>query len=329
MTVHDPVAAGLAGSPFLIIDGALATELESRGADLHDPLWSAKVLLEQPELIRRVHEDYFRAGADIVITASYQAHAAGFERRGIPAERVPGLLRQTVQLAQQARESFLAASGGEAGPASHRRIRPLVAASVGPYGAALADGSEYRGHYALDDAQLAQFHRPRIEALVSAQPDLLACETLPSLREALVLARLLRELPGVGAWISFACRDGMHTCEGQDLADCARVLDGFAQVLAIGVNCTAPAHVPSLLKRLRLGTHKPLLAYPNSGERYDAVSKRWQPDTAAGVSGGFAAQAVTWYDAGARLIGGCCRTTPDDIRAVRQRLSAHLESRCA
>lgn len=318
MNAPDPISTGLSERRFLIIDGALATELERRGADLRDPLWSAKVLLEQPELIRRVHLDYLIAGADIVITSSYQAHWAGFERRGIPVHRVPGLLRQTVELAQQAREEFLADRATSEQP----RGKPLIAASVGPYGAALADGSEYRGGYGLSDTELAAFHRPRIEALLSAAPDLLACETLPSLREALVLARLLGEFPGSGAWISFSCRDGALTCEGQDIAECARALNDFPQVLAVGVNCTAPEHVPALLERLRAHTAKPLLAYPNSGERYDAVSKRWLGAGRSSGSSHFATQARSWYAAGARLIGGCCRTTPDDIRCVREHLCA-------
>lgn len=313
MIVPDPIARGLSASPCLIIDGALATELERRGADLRDPLWSARVLLEQPELIRAVHRDYFLAGADIAITASYQANQAGFERRGIAASRVPELMRLSVELAQQARAQFLAEQ--PAAPA----CPPLVAASIGPYGAALADGSEYRGGYALSDEQLADFHRPRIAALLAASPDLLACETIPSLREAQVLARLLQEFPGIGAWMSFSCRDGVHTCEGQDVADCAQALDAFPGILAVGVNCTAPGHVSSLLARMRARTRRPLLAYPNSGEQYDARDKRWHGSCAPGD---FAARALTWAQAGASLIGGCCRTTPEDIRAVRQSLRA-------
>ncbi len=314
MAIQNPIAQALSQRPYLVLDGALATELERRGADLNDPLWSAKVLLEQPELIRQVHFDYFAAGADVATTASYQAHAAGFARRGIAAGQVPQLLAQAVQLARAAREDYLRTA-----PAAARR--PLVAASVGPYGAALADGSEYRGDYALDDQELAAFHRPRLAALLAAGPDLLACETLPSLREALVLARLLSEFPGSCAWISFSCQDGSRTCEGQDVAECARALDAFAQVAAIGINCTAPAHVPSLLQRLRAHSAKPLLAYPNSGERYDAGAKRWHAQ-AGDHPTEFAAQACTWHAAGARLIGGCCRTTPADIRAIREQLAA-------
>lgn len=326
MSTNNPLVTALAGRACLILDGALATELERRGADLNDPLWSARLLLEAPELIRQVHYDYFVAGADVAITASYQASAEGFARRGIGLERAAQLWRQSVSLAQAARDEFMGHSA-----MTGNRVRPLVAASVGPYGAALADGSEYQGNYRLDDAALAAFHRPRLTALLAAGPDLLACETLPSLREALVLARMLREFPSSCAWMSFACRDGRHTCEGQDIGECARALQDFPQVVAVGVNCTAPAHVPALLRRLRSHTGKVLLAYPNSGERYDAATRQWggrapdaRPMPDANPTSGvvFASQACGWYRAGARLIGGCCRTTPADIRAVRENLAA-------
>jgi len=272
-----------------------------------------------------VHGEYFQAGADVAITASYQASYEGFARRGLSSADATSLLQQTVRLAAAAREDYLASLPAEASAAD---ARPLIAASIGPYGAALADGSEYRGHYTLDDAALAKFHAPRLAALLAAGPDLLACETIPSLREALVLARLLAQYPTACAWISFACRDGTHTCEGQDLAECARALDDFGEIAAIGVNCTAPEHVPSLLRRLRAHTDRPLLAYPNSGERYDAATKRWSGSTrtdtrmhTGATAPGFAAQAREWYAAGARLIGGCCRTTPGHIRAIRETLS--------
>jgi homocysteine S-methyltransferase len=302
----DPIARFLEGSPVIILDGALATELERRGADLDDPLWSAKILLERPELIRDVHRDYFAAGADVATSASYQASMEGFARHGIDAQGAAALMRESVALACAAREHFWAVESNRVG-----RRRPLVAASVGPYGAMLADGSEYRGGYAADDEALARHHRPRLAALAGSGADLLAFETLPSLREALVLARLLGEFPGTFAWLSFSCRDGLHTSEGDDIGDCVARLRGFAQVIAVGINCTAPRHVAALLGRMR-AADQPLLAYPNSGECYDAGTRRWRG------SGGFAAgDAQEWYHAGARLIGGCCRTTPDHIRALR------------
>lgn len=311
----DPLARMLQETPLMVLDGALATELERRGCDLDDPLWSAKVLLENPELIAAVHTDYFEAGADCAITASYQASVEGFRRRGLTTEQALGLIRRSVSLARDARDRFWEDPGHRVG-----RPKPLVAASVGPYGAFLADGSEYRGDYPLTEDQLAAFHRPRLRALVEAGADLLACETIPCLREAAALVRLLGEFPHVHAWISFSARDGEHLCSGEPLDEGARWLDGQAQVAAVGINCTAPRHVAALIGVLRRNCGKPVVVYPNSGEAYDAGTRTW---SGAARPGDFGLRAKEWFQAGAQLIGGCCRTTPEDIRAVA-RLRASL-----
>jgi homocysteine S-methyltransferase len=310
----NPIAQFLTQQPLMLLDGALATELERRGADLHDALWSAKVLMEQPNLIRLVHRDYFEAGADVAITASYQANFDAFAHRGIDAIRAAQYLRDSVKLAAQAREEFWAVPANRSG-----RLLPLIAASIGPYGAMLADGSEYRGHYDRSDVELMNFHRPRLEVLTQCGADVLACETMPSLREALVLARLLAEFPNALAWISFACMDEAHTCEGQRIAECVSRLNDFPQIVSVGVNCTRPEYIPSLLRLMRDQTDKPLLVYPNSGEHYDARARQW---TGVADDGALAEQARGWYELGARLIGGCCRTTPADIRAIRAWASA-------
>ncbi len=310
--MNDPVAAFLAARSCLVLDGALATELQRRGADLADPLWSAKCLLEHPALIRAVHRDYFAAGADVATTATYQASFEGFARRAIAPREAAELMRAAVALACAARDEFWRTAAGTPG-----RRRPLVAASVGPYGAMLADGSEYRGRYAVDEGVLEAFHRPRLAVLAAAGADLLACETIPELREARVLARLIGELPGVAAWISFSCRDGTHTCGGDDFGDCMAEFAAHAQVVATGVNCSAPEHVDSLLEHARGRTHKPLLVYANSGEAYDATHKCW---TGAAQVIPLAARAAGWRARGARLIGGCCRTTPQDIAHLRAAL---------
>jgi homocysteine S-methyltransferase len=308
--MHDPIHSFLALRPLMVLDGALATELERRGADLNDPLWSAKCLIERPELIREVHFDYLRAGADVATTATYQATFEGFARRGINSRDASHLMCSAVSLAISARDEFWRAESNRSG-----RLRPLVAASIGPYGAMLADGSEYRGRYALDDAALADFHRPRLSVMARAGADLLAFETIPSLREARVLADLLQEFPDLCAWVSFSCMDGARNCEGEDIRECAAALQRYPQIAAVGVNCTSPQYVAPLLRRMRGGCDKPLLAYPNSGERYDASSREWR---GAGDPLEFGAQARLWYAAGARLIGGCCRTGPSDIRSVKQ-----------
>jgi len=307
--MQQPIEGFLAAQPALILDGALATELERRGADLVDPLWSAKLLIENPALIQAVHRDYFAAGADVATTATYQATFAGFMGRGLQRDAAAGLLREAVALAVAARDEFWSVATNRTG-----RRRPLVAASIGPYGAMLADGSEYRGHYAASDATLRAFHAPRLELLARSGADLLACETLPCLREALILAELLRDYAPLSAWIGFSCQDESRNCEGEDVAVCVAALEAFDQVAAVGVNCTAPQFVTGLLLRMGSATDKPLLAYPNSGERYDPHAKRWCSGTSAPR---FAAQAVEWRGAGARLIGGCCRTTPADIAEIR------------
>jgi len=304
----NPIAERLAIQPFIVLDGALATELERRGIDLRDPLWSARCLIESPDAIRAVHMDYFRAGADVATTATYQATFQGFERRGIGRDRAERLLRDAVALASAARDEFWADPSNR-----QSRSRPFVAASIGPYGAMLADGSEYRGRYAVSDRELADFHRPRLEVLAQSGAELIACETVPCLREALVLARLLQEFPAVSAWISFSCLDGTCNSQGEQISDCAAALCGHDQLAALGVNCTPPRYVTELLQRMRERADKPLLAYPNSGESYDARLNRWTGSAdGAGISG----HVRDWYRAGARLIGGCCRSTPEDIRKI-------------
>jgi homocysteine S-methyltransferase len=305
----DLLSRSLGALPFLVLDGALATELERRGADLKDPLWSAKILLERPAMIQAVHLDYFLAGADIATTATYQATFEGFGRRGITGREAEEFMRRAVTLARAAREIFWSDPNHRSG-----RPMPIIAASVGPYGAMLADGSEYRGRYSVSDAELAEFHRPRLAVLAGAGADLIACETVPCLREALVLARLMREFPALPAWISFSCRDGASDALGEDIAECAAALDGFSQIAALGVNCTSPRYVSALLRRMRERTAKPLVAYPNSGQTYDPITKRW---SGAAMEASLAVGARTWYQEGARLIGGCCGTTPADIAALR------------
>lgn len=311
MAMH-PLDPFLESQPALILDGGLATELETRGEDLDDPLWSAKVLLERPERIRRVHHDYLAAGADCVTSASYQASFEGFARRGLSRDKARALFQASVDLAREARDGFWAVPGHREG-----RHRPLVAASVGPYGAYLADGSEFRGDYDLGLDELTEFHRERFEALSRSGADLLALETVPSCVEAQALARLLESTPGPPAWMSFSCRDGRHISDGTPLRDVAAELDGCRRLVAVGVNCTAPRHVASLLRSVRGATGKLLVAYPNSGERYDVEGKAWRP-------GGDEAEPVEacreWLDQGARLIGGCCRTSPATIRAMRRKL---------
>ena len=291
-----------------IIDGAMATELEARGCDLNDDLWSARVLLEQPELIRAVHLDYFNAGADIAITASYQATVDGFAKRGLSREQALDLMKKSVLLAQEARDEFWAKEENRVG-----RVRPLIAGSVGPYGAYLADGSEYRGDYNLSEDELIAFHRPRVEALIASGADLLACETIPCGIEARALIRLLAEIPNASAWFTFTAKDGEHISNGERIADIAAFLDAKPQAVAIGINCTSPLYIPALVREIKKVTSKPIIVYPNSGEYYSAVTNSWHGETS---SDKFGLQSQEWFENGATLIGGCCRTTPGHIHEV-------------
>lgn len=301
----------LAQRDCLLLDGALATELEARGFDLADPLWSARVLMEAPQAIARLHLDYLQAGADIITTSSYQASFEGFVRRGLDRQQAAGLMQLSVDLALQARQRFMADQPEGA-------TAPLVAASVGPYGAMLADGSEYRGDYGLSVAQLMDFHRPRLAVLAASGADLLACETIPCPQEAEALARLLeQEFPATPAWISFSCRDAEHVWQGERLADCMAMLDAVPQVVALGVNCTDPLLLEALLVQAASVTSRPLLAYPNSGEHWDTERHCWQGSASVA---GFVALAQCWRAAGARLIGGCCRTGPAHIAALGRSL---------
>ena len=290
----------------VVLDGGLATELEALGHDLGDALWSARLLRDDPGAVRRVHRAYLEAGADCIVAASYQATLDGFRRAGAPPAEAERLLLLAPALARRERDAFPARGA-------------LVATSVGPYGAARADGSEYTGAYDLDEAGLREWHRERFELLAGGGGDLLACETIPSSAEARALAQLLRETPGACAWFSFSCRDGARISDGTPIAECAALLDPLDQVAAVGVNCTPPAYLTSLIAEIRRATAKPVVVYPNSGERYDAASRRWVGERAPG---GFADAARRWRDAGARLVGGCCRTGPEHVRQLRKALLA-------
>lgn len=285
----------------IILDGGLASELERRGADLRDPLWSAKLLIDNPDLIRQVHEDYFAAGADVGTSASYQASFLGFASRGVTPKQAADLMRLSVRLVREARD----------------RVKPAgkVAASIGCYGAFLADGSEYRGDYDLSADELVDWHRPRLETLLGENPYYLACETIPCLAEAEALARLVDEY-GTPAWISFSCRDG-KLASGESFADAIALVAAAKNVIAVGVNCVPPETVDSLLRTARPLTAKPLIAYPNSGGVWNADTKSWGPGE---TPLDWAAAAVRWRDAGAAFIGGCCRTTPETIGRIANAL---------
>jgi len=309
---RDPLAALLAGGLVVVIDGGLATELEAEGHDLRDRLWSARLLADEPEAIVGAHLAYFRAGARVAITASYQATFEGFAARGLDHDAAAALLRRSVDLAAEARARYrIERASADPGPL-------LVAVSVGPYGAHLADGAEYRGRYGLDRRALRDFHRDRLRVLWSAGPDILACETIPDIVEVRALADLVDEA-AAPAWLTLSCADGGHLRDGTPVEEAAAVAATTPGFVAVGVNCTAPEHVEELVTRIAATTAKPIVVYPNSGEGWDTGAGRWLPATGPDVD---AASARRWVAAGARLVGGCCRVGPGRIRELAAALGS-------
>jgi homocysteine S-methyltransferase len=284
----------------VVLDGGMSTALELAGHDLSDALWSARLLVDDPDAVRAAHLAFYRAGAEVAITASYQVSFEGFARRGIGPEETVRLLRTSVQLARSA--------------ASEVDGPRWVAASVGPYGAMLADGSEYRGRYGLSREELVRFHRPRVEALAEAGADVLAVETIPDVDEAEAVLEVVRG-SGVPAWLSYSVR-GDRTCAGQPIAEAFAAVSGVDEVIAVGVNCCSPDDVENAVAVAHKVTGLPVVAYPNSGEEWDPRRREWTGD-----GSGFAAQAGSWAGAGAGLVGGCCRTGPDAISVLARELT--------
>ena len=280
----------------VVLDGGLGTLLESHGHDLSSSLWSARLLIEDPAAIRRAHAEYFGAGARVAITSSYQVSYTGLDAAGMSRSEVDAVLARSVELAQQAREDS-GLSPDEA----------WVAASVGPYGAARADGSEYTGDYGLDVTQLRAWHRPRLQALAAASPDAIAIETVPSLAE---LEAVCRELEGLGvpAWASVTIADG-RLRSGDPLAEAFALAASAPEVVAVGVNCCDVSEVSDALTEL--ARTRPGVVYPNSGEVWHADSREW-----SGAASAIASNAWEWVAAGARLVGGCCRVGPDQIAEI-------------
>lgn len=316
MSTDDPFDPFVDDHGCVILDGGLSTALETWGYALDDRLWSAALLRDAPDAIIAAHRAYLDAGADVVTTASYQASILGFVSWGLSEGQAADMLQRSSRLALVARDGHHAPG----------RPRPLVAASIGPYGAYLADGSEYDGRYeGVSRGELEHFHAERLEILADSGVDLLACETLPSLREADVLLELLRDLtPSPPAWMSFSCGDGGHLHDGTPVEEAARLAGGTDRVVAVGVNCTAPRYVPELVRRIRSVYERHVVVYPNSGERYDAGTGTWsdpvEVDPAA--SPAWLASVLEARSAGADILGGCCRVGPEGIAELRRRVAA-------
>ena len=278
------------------IDGGLSGELEKRGHDLSDKLWSARLLRDAPEAIAQVHQDYVNSGGRVLITASYQASRMGFVATGMTADQADDLMRLSISLAKD-----VAAKAPE---------KVWVAASVGPYGAVLGGGQEYVGNYGVAHVVLVKFHRERIAVLASAKPDLFACETIPDLDEVRALVEVLADYPDIPAWITMSAQDGNSTCAGQGIGHLAELVSKTPSVVAVGVNCTKPEFVTSLLRQLATKTSLPLVVYPNAGRVWDGLNMCWIGEGHDTLPKQIVSE---WVKAGAKLIGGCCGLGPDAI----------------
>ncbi|KAH7138119.1 Homocysteine S-methyltransferase [Dendryphion nanum] len=321
MPPQSPFLARLQSSTPVILDGGLATHLETLGADLSGSLWSASLLTTNPSLIARTHRDFYAAGADIAITTTYQASVPGLVKHlGVSEEEANGLIVKSVELAREERDAHVSKTrnGSESG-AQGKEL--WIAGSVGPYGAFLADGSEYRGDYKLSISEFKDFHRGRIDALLrpGSRVDVLAIETIPSFDETRALVDLLAtEFPEAVSWVTFTLRDEKHISDGTPVEEVIKLLEASEQVVAVGVNCVPEEMALGALEVLKGLTRSPLVVYPNSGETWNAEKREWEGERKSGER--LAERVRDWWTAGARLIGGCCRTTPEDIKIIAETL---------
>jgi homocysteine S-methyltransferase len=303
----EPFESLVQDKEIIILDGALGTQLEARGANLKNGLWSASLLKTHPELIKEVHIDYLKAGADIISTAGYQASLPAFIKNKYKKEEGLELIHRSVKIAVQARDEFRILY-------PQIRKRPLIAASMGPYGAYLADGSEYHGNYGIDKQELLKFHTQGLEILGDTEADMIAFETIPSLLEAQAIIEALSYFPKIHAWISFSCQNESLVSHGESIEECIREIQISKQLVAMGINCTSPEYIEILIRKIRPLTQKWIMAYPNKGDIYDPNQKEWsnRPQSLH-----FKELSQKWFEAGARIIGGCCGTTPENIQEIQ------------
>ena len=284
-------------SPVVVLDGGLSTQLERHGADFSGRLWTGKALLEKPDVVERAHRDFVDAGAAIISTASYQVSRSGFSAEGLTASDADLALTRSVEIAR-------AATAG---------TDVKVAASVGPYGATLHDGSEYRGNYGVDQGTLEVFHRERIAVLAAATPDYFAVETIPEITEARALVAVLADFPEIPVWVSFSCGDDAHLVSGEPIEDAARVVAVLPQIVAIGMNCVPPENVAPLARRIASVTDTPIISYPNRGGQWDSATNTWSGQTPKTLAQWW----PQWHAAGVTFVGGCCGHDATAIAQLR------------
>jgi homocysteine S-methyltransferase len=292
--------------PFIVLDGALATELELMNFDLSNGLWSAKVLYENPSAIKKVHRNYLDAGADCIITASYQATITGFVSKGYTSQQAEDIIKFSVKLAKDTIDEYLYED-------NERILKPFVAGSAGSYGAYLANGSEYRGDYKLSKKEYISFHKRRVELLIEAGSDIIAFETLPRLDEAAAVLEMMEEFKNHFCWIVFSAKDNSKISDGELFTDCVKELNGFDSLAAVGINCSSPSVIKPLISDAMEYTGKPMIVYPNSGEVFNIKCSCWK-----GLKDNLYIGDLTreWYESGAKIIGGCCQIGPDQIKQI-------------
>ena len=293
--------------PFIVLDGGLATELEKKGSVLNDHLWSAALLADNPAALKDVHLSYIESGADCIITSSYQATVKGFMKKGYSAKRSRDLIKLSVTIAREAVDIFLNNNLCDGRP------RPLIAGSAGCYGSFLADGSEYRGDYHLKFHEYAAFHRERVELLAEAGADIIAFETIPCAEEGRAIALLMKDYPELPYWLSFSVKDEVHISNGDNFADFVKGAPCSDNFIGCGINCSSPANVTGALKELHNSGMKNFVVYPNSGEVYNKTCNCWRETGDRSI---FLDSVKEWYKLGAKIIGGCCRTGPEDIKFI-------------
>lgn len=292
----------------LLIDGAMSTALEQLGADTNNSLWTASVLANQPALVKKVHQEYFKAGARLAITDTYQANVPAFIRNGYSKQEAHSLIQRAVALAKETRDEYQQETG----------IYNYVAGALGPYGAYLANGSEYTGDYHLSTIEYQQFHRPRLTDILTVGVDVIAIETQPRLDEVLAELNLVKELaPDTLCYVSFSLKDSTCLPDGTPLAVAARTVAKYPNVFAVGVNCIPLEEVTAAIETIHQATDKPVIAYPNSSATYDPTTKTWSYPHGRRDLVDYLPQ---WLAAGLTIVGGCCTTTPQDIAALHEYL---------
>eukprot|EP00298_Acanthocystis_sp_HF-20_P008512 c17720_g1_i1.p1 GENE.c17720_g1_i1~~c17720_g1_i1.p1 ORF type:complete len:334 (-),score=118.56 c17720_g1_i1:39-1040(-) len=314
---------------FCVIDGGLATLLELHGHNLKDELWSAKLLYENPQAIKNAHLEYLDSGADVIISSSYQASLKGFFKKGFSEDQSKTLLGLSAELILEARNEWW--TKNQSKDPNTQRIRPLVAISMGAFGASLADGSEFRGDYSATEEELVEYHSEKIELILNklknndTKPDLWAFETIPCLKELQAITKVLLKFPTLKAWISFSCKDGKSTCSGDSFEKCVEFACKIDQIVAVGVNCTSPEYISELADiglPFCKNENKNFIAYPNSGEKWDAEEKKWiHSENPQEDIDTFARNTELWYEKGVKAIGGCCQTNTTHINSIRTVLS--------